>query len=218
MTKFVAKVTSNADQLGRKIDNLLRSQLPFATAAGLTELARTARDPIRQHMTHVFTIRNKRVLRGVRFRPANKRDWPTPQSEVGTLDEFMVLHETGGLKRPKRGASRVAVPTDLVKRQRTSTGRVPKRFKPKPAISAGKARVIGQTGRGLIRRTQPKRRTRGAQNKVKRRAILFLLRPNVRIKPRLKLQETATNYARVAYGPILKKWIERAIETARTSR
>jgi hypothetical protein len=126
---FGVLVQTNAAEVGRAIRNLAKDQIPFATAVALTRVAQDAREEVVSKMPEHFTVRSKRVLAGVKIDPARKADWPRCFSRVGTLDQFMALQVTGGVKRPQKGAAHIAVPTRLIKR--TATGAVPGSKKPR---------------------------------------------------------------------------------------
>lgn len=116
-------------EFARQLDDTADDQLPFALAAALSDTARTARDEVRERLPKFFTIRNRGVRSAIEYKSANKRD-PEPAALVHTQEwaGFLTLHAIGGTKRAR--GSRVAVPTSIVKR--TASGRVPKRFQPRP--------------------------------------------------------------------------------------
>lgn len=104
-------------------------QLPFASAAALTDTAKDATTAVRDELGSTFELRNRGLRNLIRFAPADKRASPI-ESRVGVIEagEFLVLHAIGGTKKAQGGA-RVAVPTRVVKR--SASGRVPKRLKPR---------------------------------------------------------------------------------------
>lgn len=124
-------VSTNATAVANSISILGKSQLPFATAAALTRVAKDARKDVAARMgKHFHLAPTKRVVKGVQFDRAEKKDWPHPKSRVGTLDDFMARQITGGIKKPEKGAAHLAVPTRLVKK--TASGSIPKARKPTP--------------------------------------------------------------------------------------
>jgi len=215
---FEVQIEHNADLLARKLNLAQRKQIPFAVQEGLNSLAFEARDTIRRELPFRFTIRSSRIKTGVAVSKANKRDWPDRiRSAVGIRDEFMVAHETGGLRRPSRespgkGLPRIAIPTRVVEARRTSTGRIPKSLRPREIIAANRARVQStKTGRGIIRLSN-----RVAKRQRKRKtAILFLLRRSVRIRPRWDFRITALEVAGAKYPGIFREKLEFALRTAR---
>lgn len=198
-------VSSNAPELRRVFREMARTQIPFATAVALTKLAQLGRDAGRTRLEAEFKVRSKRVPRGLSIERAEKRDWPNPKAIVGHRDEFMLLHETGGFKKPQKGARRIAIPTRVVKR--TTTGRIVKRHKP---ASLG-SKLEERPGRfGAKRLELTSRRAR-----KDRRRILFLLRRRVRIEPRFRLRATVNGVAAAQYGPIFTRALDAAMRSAR---
>lgn len=128
--------SSNAAQISRAFEWLAKDQIPFATAVALTRVAQNAqlvlRKGIEQGSKEFFTIRSPRPAQGVRFVPAKKQDWPKPYAVVGDKDSFMVLQVTGGQKKSRIGNARVAVPFDILQRNRTAGGSIRGAKKPVP--------------------------------------------------------------------------------------
>jgi hypothetical protein len=123
-------------------------QLPFATAAALTDTAKDAAEFVRTGLPEHFKVRNLGLRNAIQFASADKRARPI-ESRVGTAEwaEFLTLQALGGVKRGKSG-HRIAVPTPAVKR--TASGRVPKRQKPRTLRESKSLKVGLLTKRGLI--------------------------------------------------------------------
>lgn len=150
----------DAGELARKFEALATGQLPFATAAALTDTAKTARLAVDRGLQKHFKVRNSGLGKAIAFTPADKRR-PPIVAIVGTRPwaDFLTAHALGGVKKTKSGA-RVAVPTLFVTRMRTSSGRVPKRLRPRDlrqrkdlvesAIAGGKIEL--RRGKGGARR------------------------------------------------------------------
>lgn len=172
-----------------------RRQMPFAIALALTRVAQDARRAARREAADSFKIRAKGRLLGsenrntgtVRYVPASKRDKPI-RSQVAIIDAFMALHATGGVKRPKRGAKQLAIPTRYVARARTSGGKIPSRFKPRKLFDAKRAFVTPTE----IRKTGEKR-SRGALRRI---GLLFLRRRRARIRQTWGFEKAALEAAR----------------------
>lgn len=90
-----------SDELG-----LSHRRVEFAAAKTLTRLAVDSQEQVRRELPRRFEIRNKGVAQGIRIKPATRKDL---SAAVGSIDEFMVLQETGGTKRSRSGQS-LAVP------------------------------------------------------------------------------------------------------------
>lgn len=95
---FIDDVLERLDAMGR--------EAPFILAKALTKTAQVAQMAVRGNLPRDFTIRNQAVVRGIRIRPATKANL---EAAVGTVDAFLVQHETGGTKLP-RAHSTLAIP------------------------------------------------------------------------------------------------------------
>ena len=129
---------------------------------------------MRRTLPFNFNIRNRRVSQGIRIKPATKRE---PVAELGSIDDFMVLQETGGVRKP-RSSSRLAVPTAEIKR--TATGRIPAAKRPRKLLARRNVFVHRGT---IFQRTKAGLKA------------LFVLTPSARIEPRLGLRITAQRVA-----------------------
>lgn len=96
------RVTTNLKEFQGWISLAATKQIPFATALALTRTAKTAREVVVFGLPARFTVRGQKLAQSIRYKPANKRDWPRPSSSVYTLAEALVLQELGGTKRPRR--------------------------------------------------------------------------------------------------------------------
>ena len=201
-------VATNAPQLERQMREIAERQLPFATAVGLTWTARDVVTDERAEIPRRVTVRSKRILQGVGFTPASKRDWPHPKAVVGHRDAFMVPQEIGGPKRAEKGARHVAIPLRVVSVRRTTTGAIPKRLKPrqlldKKGVAKTEAAITGPITAGT-----------SATGK-KERVRFFFLRGRVHIKPRLHFRATAETSAAKHYGARFTQALDAAIRSAR---
>ena len=102
-------------------------------------------------MASRFTLRGPRVVKGIRHRPASKQALEKGAA-VLSLDDFMLLQEEGGKKRPLQG-QHVAVPQPAV--SRNSRGGVRRKETPK-ALGLGqkgsRAFLLYKNGHTLIAR------------------------------------------------------------------
>ncbi len=186
---LVVTVRSTVPKLQADLRQFVRAQVPFATAKALTRTAQDARDAQREGMKRRFTIRNRRVLRGITIERAEKRAWPRIQAKVGTLDPFIARFEEGGRQTPKRtspgvGGPRFAIPTRAVVSRRTATGRIPASLKPRNLLSSNRA-LIPDDGQGdsiILKRRR--KRTMGGLKRI------FTLKRAIRLKKRLRLFQT----------------------------
>lgn len=201
MVSLQIKVTGNTLEASRDIQNLFRKQVPFATAAALTELAKEARDRQRRDIRDRFNVRSSRFANTFRHVPAEKRTWPDTFSVVGVLDDWAARHEAGGIFRPGR-SERWAIPGREIKR--TKGGKVKSRFKPKNILASGRGFLAeGETWRGRSRPDAILLKVGRSQRKIR---LAYSLVPRARIDRRLKMEQTVTRVAGDRYGPLFKKW------------
>lgn len=176
-------------------------QVPFATAKALTKTALEARDAVRAGLPARFEIRSTWTARGVTINPASKSDYPNAYAEVGTRHEWMVLQETGGAKAPKYAGS-LAIPTKAGQKypvvRRTSSGKIPKRGRPKALLKSGKA--FEQDGEIRLR----------AKDGTAPPA--FFLRPRATVRPRFEFRETVDALVARRFGPIFRDALETALK------
>lgn len=160
-----------------------KNQVPFASAVAMTRTVVDALEDLRGGLDQRFTLRSTRTPKGIRSWGANKKDWPNLVAGLGVLDEWLARHEEGGVQKPERGSS-FAVPTRLVAAARTGGGAIPKRLKPRQLIAQARARRIEETIRSTRR-----------VGSLKGEPLLFLLRRQVRLEPRLEGRRTLERVA-----------------------
>lgn len=203
-------VRTNAREAVRWLEKIRRDQIPFATAKALTFTAKRCRDKARKDTSRRFDKPRRGVDTGIRHRPASKRDWPNSKAIVGSLDEFQVLQEKGGIKRPggkgrkgTRGSTeRLAIP--MKRFGRTKLGNLKKANRPRPLISSGKAKIVDDD----VRRTKTRRKDR--------RQRLFILRRRAQIKPaRPTMGESIRGEAQRVYKREFLAAYRRAIRSRR---
>jgi len=211
---FHVKVQTNTPWVRLAISDVARRQMPFAMAHALTMTAGFARDDVRDNVVRKFTIRNQSLLRsakgGFLAQRAEKKDWPNPQAAVFTRMNFWKLHETGGQKRPERGAKRVAIPTKFTIRKGRrggggkKAGSMKPSFKPKAIRKRKTARIEGDELRAKV--------TSGNARRL-RFPIFYLLKPSVRIKPELEMREVVFATAKRRLNPQFNHSLGKAIRT-----
>jgi hypothetical protein len=185
----------------------IEKQVPFATAKALTKLAVLSRDEVRDDLPEHFRIRSGWVARGIQAVPANKRDWPNPFAVVGVRDQFMELQETGGEKRAERstgGPGRVAVPARAV--VRTSSGRIPKRLKPRTILDTKYAfkKEDGVDGEILLKAP----RLAGQVQPLK---LLYFLKPQTHLHARFMFRRTVATTFRSIWAEYFTEALQQAL-------
>lgn len=161
MGSLTINVGTNASDVGRAFERIVGRHLPYVTTRTLTELAKRGQEQVRAELPERFSIRNTWVSRGIRMEPAQKRAWPHVFSVIGTRDDFMVQHQTGEDKRPRRSDA-LAIPNVaeggrpgvIVRR----SGRIPKRLKPRTLLRGRKAFLQRVKGNWVILQRTTKKR------------------------------------------------------------
>jgi hypothetical protein len=199
------RVTTTFPELVAWLGQLATKQVPFATAKALTRVAQDAQAEVRKELPHRFTLRSSWLVQGIRIVPAEKRDWPKARAIVGTRDQFLEIQETGGTKRPAKGAKNLAIPTAATTSRRTGTGRIPIARKPRALLDRPDVFVKDH---GI--RQRRRRKTSGTPV-----LTLFLLRPAAKIKPRLGLRETVQKVVEDRYALRFREAFDQAIQTPR---
>lgn len=192
-------VTIDLDAFGRKLN-----QIPFATALTLTRVAQDAQLEVRRQLRSRFVLRNDWVQKGILFTIA-RRD--KLESSVYSRDDFMVLHETGGVKKP-RGKS-VAVPLDVRvnKRGIITQGNRPRALLSKPNTFRKKIGRIDGIWQRLGKRT--------AKKTGRALRLLFVFKPSVPIRRRMGFADTVRRVVRERFARQWALAVERAVRTAR---
>ncbi|GAB4240820.1 MAG: hypothetical protein OHK0028_19050 [Deltaproteobacteria bacterium] len=185
-----------------KIRNLPK-QLRYATAVTLTRSAEHAQDAILARTRDVFTIRRNWLTPGYKFginrKAATKDDL---SAEVFSRAPWMLRHEEGGLKLPKK--EYLAVPQEGVKR--TKKDLIPAGQRPK---ALKRSFVIWKTRSGpmLFQRTG-----RGKSSTIK---PMYAFEKSVHIEARWRFVKTGMAVVKKVYGKIFSAALKDALETAR---
>lgn len=205
--KIGVTVKTDIEAWSKTVSAAVKKQIPFATAASLTEVAGVARDTIRRQLDTRFKINSPWIAKGVTITPASKRDWPKCFSEVRSKDEFMVLQETGGVRTPatlkpssyQLFDGKLAIPTRQPKRKKS--GAVAKEDKPKAILKSKRGWRDGD-------------RIRVRQNRHKA-PVYYWLKDQATIAPRWGYRETAEEIFDEEWPRAWAKWIRKSIETKR---
>jgi hypothetical protein len=199
-------VKHDIDAATRGLDDFALRQVPFATAAALTDTAKDGQSGVQDSLSRRFTLRNNYVRSGIRITPATKA---TMMAVVGSLEPFMEKQETGGTKTA-RDHSRVAVPVEA---KRSKRDLIPKGQR--PGALRGKPKVLAWKGSNILRRG-------GAFGILERVGkaryplrILYWLKRGVHVKPRLGFKPTVEDIVHRRFGPHFVRRLEEAKATAR---
>ena len=88
-------------RLIRALERIGNRNVPFAVARALTDTAKVVQEDARGRLARIFKIRTTWVSRGLRVRSSDWKTAPHLEAAVGTVDKFMALQQTGGMKDPK---------------------------------------------------------------------------------------------------------------------
>lgn len=194
----------------------LFEQLDFALVRTYTKAAQVAQAAVRAKIPQHFVLRNNFVLNGIRTQSATKQD-PTAyvfgRTEGPFSIAFMLLHETGGIKKPRN--RNLAIPTGNVKRNKrdivTKANR-PRAQREKPTVFT----ITRSTPHRYRHDMQPGIYRRGHRGKEKRKVILlFAFQPRARIKAQFNFVDTAIKAAQAALPKLFEESLIEAIRTAR---
>lgn len=201
------------------LDDIVRRQLPFATAVALTRVAIDSQAAVRSRLGETFRgpakqgrAINPRIAKGIRVKPASKGDWPHPEAQVGVLDEFMALHATGGVKRPKAGSRHIAVPTRLVKRM--ASGAVPSALKPRPFRN--RPSVFVEQERGVDRRIRQRFNARKRAELLRNVGTFYHLVTSARIARTWPVEAQVGETVARTYAGHLDRELTAAVRSARS--
>ncbi|MHC4711977.1 MAG: hypothetical protein ACYTAN_01725 [Planctomycetota bacterium] len=208
-TPLYFDIEANLPDVTRKLDEFRRRQVPFATSRTLNVLALEAQEAVREGLPRRFKIRRRWVPLGVRARFSTKLNL---ESVVYDVDEFMLLQETGGVKRA-RGGHATALPRGVLGLEKR--GDVAARVAPRsrrPRAMRQRSRVFVAPIEGGKARAIFWRPTR------KRYPITFLwrLEPGaMRIKSRFEFTETVQGVVDRRADAVFGRELGRAIATAK---
>jgi hypothetical protein len=185
-----------------KIRNLPK-QIRYATAVTLTRSGEHAQQAIISRTRDVFTIRKNWLTPGYRYginRKTARADDLT--AEVYTRAPWMLRHEEGGLKLPKK--EYLAVPQPGVRR--TKKDLIPAGQRPK---ALKRSFIIWKTKSGpmLFQRVG-----RGKNSTIK---PMYAFEKSARIEPRWQFVRTGIEVVKKVYGRIFAAALKDALETAR---
>jgi hypothetical protein len=138
------KATFDSHKAITWLNSLQKSQIPYATALTLNGLALRAQKYVRANTAKVFTLRNKWTLGSIQVELATKHK---PIAILGSRQEYMLQHETGGTFTPK-GSKSFSIPLKDAKRNKNQI--VP-RSKWPVKLKGKKIRIIeGKKGKIMI--------------------------------------------------------------------
>ena len=167
----------------RFITDKVAKNIKFGITLGLNKMSQSIVAIEKQRMESVFTLRNPWVKKGITFTPSHKNQ-TTPVVIIGHRDDYMVLQETGGIKRPTEGGKPIAVPAAI---RKSSTQKITKRNRPRALLANTSAKkrafiVTFKSGKSAIVRRKTKRRLP--------LDVLYLLPTKTRVGKRLGFEDS----------------------------
>ncbi len=191
------------------LDDLRRSQLPFATALALTNSARFAQREIRQALPHRFEIRSPFIERGVRIETASKANleaavlWRAPGGpDRRGFAKYLARQETGGITQPT--GRYTALPRRV---KRGATGLIGKANRPAALLKRRNVFVQDDGKNAAIYQRVGK--------KAPPRLLYYLTEKPARYRPRWEFRETAVAAVRRVWRREFGKAFAKAIATRR---
>jgi hypothetical protein len=194
----------------------IKSQIPYATALGLNNLAIEAQTNTTENLLkQKFRIRTPWYRRGTKYgfnvKFAKKDD---QEARMGTAADWMKLQEEGGTKTAKSGGS-VALPTSGSEGIRENPMDILTQEKRPRGILAGENGFFIKTKKGwmLAERTSEDINQNGVRFGGLKFAYLF--KKSAQIKAKFDFVPTETALVQRRYQPVMEAALARAIETAR---
>lgn len=195
----------------RGLNGLARSQLPFAIALGINEVAAQVVEAEKIGLARDFDRPAPVTTRGLYISRASKRRLVGVVGFKRVQAGYLERQATGGTRRAKRRAVVVPVNARLNKYGNMAKGSI-KRSLAKPEVFSGKVNGVA----GVWQRPKGGR-SGGAGSRGKRKGLklLAIYAASVKYDARLKFQPRAYVTARKGIGPAIARNLARAVKTAR---
>jgi len=147
------KVSVDVSEAVAGLDDLQKTQIPFALAKTLTGCAKASQAGVQESLGEKFTLRNNFTRQGIRIKPAEKNS-ELIQADVHTdtanrssgAPDYLLAQDTGAEKVPFGGHSFIAVPTSYF-RQKFGNGVIRAELRPRNLLGA-----VGGRYTAMVRR------------------------------------------------------------------
>lgn len=197
----------------RGLNNVARSQLPFAVALGINDVAGQIRDAEQTSLSRDLDRPTPFTKRGMFVARASKRKLIGVVGFKRIQAGYLATQATGGTRRAKRRAIVVPVGARLNKYGNMPRGSI-KRALGKPDVFSGTINGVA----GIWKR--PKRGARrgggvGTKGSRKGLKLLAVYKSSVTYSPRLKFVPRARTLATREIGPAIAGHLARSVKTAR---
>lgn len=193
------RVDANVPEVLRSLERFKRNQIPFATSLALNIVGRDARQAVREGTRERFIVRRRSFIdRSFTMRASSKARLFV---ELGVRYPFLARHEEGGTFRTSKAK---AIPKAI---RRSKTRLVPRSKWPGKVRSDPRVftRRLPSGAVSIVRRMG----RRGTER------VLWTLVPSVRIKPRLRFEETVRTHVERNWEREFGRALSRAIATAK---
>lgn len=223
-------ISSNASALAAALGDFTGSQIPFATARALNDVAFKVQRAEKSEMAKAMTLRNRFSQSGVQVNKADRGDWPVVYAEVGIEQRrsYLIDHVTGGERQGGSHGRAILEQESL----RSSSGRVPGAKRPGALIArARRAKRQTELGRAFGGRTGKDKRLpfliysskfknevlvqRTGEDRYPLR-IVYAFKRGVEIKREFEMDLIARQEVGASYYQAFDRALRRAIATAKT--
>jgi len=196
----------------RRLNSVAASQLPFAAALGINEVAGNIRTAEQGDLERDLEAPTPFTKRGMYVARASKRRLTGVVGFKRVQAAYLATQAAGGTRRAKRRA--VVVPVGA---RRNKYGNMPrgslKRSLAKPNVFSGTVKGVA----GVWRRPDRGQRRDGTRGTKRKNGLtlLAIYKSSVRYQPRLKFVRRAHDRASREIGPAIARHLAQAVITAR---
>lgn len=192
-------ITADVGKLTSALNDIQRTQIPFATALTLTAVARGAEREVTAALPSIFDRPNPFTLRAIGSTGASKHDLSASVFVKQAQSQYLTLEETGGVRTPAKTA--LVVPVDI---RRNVYGNIPNRAL---ARAKGRKKVFVGTihGVGGFWERRPKHKLR----------LLAAFEKETTYKPRFGFAERVRTHVTAALPGAFAVAMARATASAR---
>ncbi|MBC9208197.1 hypothetical protein IBL26_15240 [Roseomonas aerophila] len=204
----------------RKLDDLAKKQIPFATAAALTKTAKAAAGSTRKELPSIFDKPTPFTMNSIAIQPATKNHLEARVFVKTQQAEYLGPQEEGGVRKPKKAALLIPQKAKL-----NSYGNLPRKalatLKARKDVFQGQVKGIG----GFWQRPERGKRrdgsygTIGALNRengfLTGLKLLISFASKAAYKPRFRFKDRTMKTAQTVAPAEFKKALEQALKTVR---
>ncbi len=200
-------VRMDVKDINRKM-RAFSSEFAFATAKALTDTAKDAQAEIRnKELPRVFDLKNRWTQSGIRITPAKK---DMPSASVYSRDWYLTDHEHGKIRYPFRGKY-IAIPGRGL--SVAKSGRITKSKRPDAVMRRPDVFIVSLRKSGLKAIVQrPRKKAEARAGKLN---VLYILKPKVRIKEKLRFKDTVAEVVNKRFKRNYIRILNQAIRSMR---